>query len=165
VLKSPQHLEQFPALRETFPDASYVVTHRDPVSVTASMVMMLAYSARLTRDEVDVVGIGNYWADRLVRMLHACAEGHDVLPDAQTIDVHFDEFMADDMAMVGRVYELAGQPMDDRARSAMAAFMDAHPRGKYGAVAYDLAEFGLDPTERRKALAFYTDRFGVSLES
>jgi hypothetical protein len=55
--------------------------------------------------------------------------------------------------------------MDDRARAAMAAFMDAHPRGKYGAVAYDLAEFGLDPAERRKALAFYTDRFGVSLES
>jgi hypothetical protein len=98
-------------------------------------------------------------------MLHACAEDHDVLPDAQTIDVHFDEFMADDMAMVGRVYELAGQPMDERARAAMAAFMDAHPRGKFGAVTYDLAEFGLDPAERRKALSFYTDRFGVSLES
>jgi hypothetical protein len=165
VLKSPQHLEQFPALRETFPDATYVVTHRDPVSVTASMVMMLAYSARLTRDKVDVVGIGTYWADRLVRMLHACAEDHDVLPAAQTIDVHFDEFMADDMAMVGRVYELAGQPMDDASNAAMAAFMDAHPRGKYGAVVYDLAEFGLDPAERRKALSFYTDRFGVSLES
>jgi hypothetical protein len=165
VLKSPQHLEQFPALRDTFPDATFVVTHRDPVSVTASMVMMLAYSARLTRDKVDLDYIGNYWADRLVRMLHACAEDHDVLPDAQTIDVHFDEFMADDMAMVGRVYELAGQPMDDRARAAMADFMDAHPRGKYGAVTYDLAEFGLDPAERRKALSFYTDRFGISLES
>jgi hypothetical protein len=47
----------------------------------------------------------------------------------------------------------------------MAAFMAAHPRGKYGAVAYDLAEFGLDHDERRKALSFYTDRFGVSLES
>ncbi len=165
VLKSPQHLEQFPALVETFPDATFVVTHRDPVSVTASMVMMLAYSARLTRDTVDLAGIGNYWADRLVRMLHACAEGHDALPDGQTIDVHFDEFMADDMAMVGRVYELAGQPMDDTARAAMAAFMAAHPRGKFGAVAYDLAEFGLDTTERRRALSFYTERFGVTIES
>jgi hypothetical protein len=165
VLKSPQHLEQFPALRETFPDATFVVTHRDPVSVTASMVTMLAYTARLTRDKVDVVGIGSYWADRLVRMLHACAEGHDVLPDEQTIDVHFDEFMADDMAMVARVYDLAGQAMDDTSRASMAAFMAAHPRGKYGAVVYDLAELGLDPAERRKALSFYTDRFGVSLES
>jgi hypothetical protein len=164
VLKSPQHLEQFPALRETFPDATFVVTHRDPVSVTASMIMMLAYSARLSRDRVDVVGIGDYWAARLARMLQACAEDHDVLPDAQTIDVHFDEFMADDMAMVQRVYDLAGQPMDDRARAAMASFMDAHPRGKNGAVVYDLAEFGLDPAERREALSFYTERFGITLE-
>ena len=97
-------------------------------------------------------------------MLHACAEGHDALPDAQTIDVHFDEFMADDMAMVQRVYDLAAQPMDDRARAAMAAFTDAHPRGKYGAVVYDLAEFGLGPVERREALSFYTDRFCVTTE-
>jgi hypothetical protein len=98
-------------------------------------------------------------------MLHACAEDHDVLPDAQTIDLHFDEFMADDMAMVRRVYDLAGQPMDDRSRAAMTAFIAAHPRGRHGAVAYDLTEFGLDPAERRKALSFYTERFGVTLES
>ncbi len=165
VLKSPQHLEQFPALLATFPDATFVVTHRDPVSVTASMVTMLAYSARLSRDRVDVVGIGNYWADRLLRMLQACAEDHDVLPDAQTIDVRFDEFMADDMAMVDRVYDLAGQPMDGRARAAMNTFMAAHPRGKHGGVVYNLAEFGLDPAERREALSFYTERFGISLES
>ena len=30
VLKSPQHLEQFGPLRATFPDATFVVTHRDP---------------------------------------------------------------------------------------------------------------------------------------
>ena len=44
VLKSPQHLEQFPVLADTFPDATFVVTHRDPVSVTASMVTMIAYT-------------------------------------------------------------------------------------------------------------------------
>jgi hypothetical protein len=46
----------------------------------------------------------------------------------------------------------------------MASFMDAHPRGRYGAVTYDLAQFGLDAVERRKALAFYTERFGVTVE-
>ncbi len=75
VLKSPQHLEQFPALVDTFPDATFVVTHRDPVAVTTSMVTMLAYSARLTRGHVDVPGIGRYWADRLELMLRSCARG------------------------------------------------------------------------------------------
>ncbi len=165
VLKTPQHLEQFPAVVETFPDATFVVTHRDPVSVTASMVTMIAYTARLTRDRVDLESMGHYWADRLELMLRRCATERDVLPADQTVDVRFDEFMADDLAMVGRIYELAGQPFDDRATASMAAFMAEHPRGRHGAVVYDLGEFGLDAAERRMALAFYTDRFGITLES
>ena len=165
VLKSPQHLEQFPALVDTFPDATFVVTHRDPVSVTASMVTMLAYSARLTRDRVDLETLGHYWADRLERMLGRCADERDVLPVARTIDVRFDEFMADDLAMVARVYDVAGQPLDERSRASMAAFTAEHPRGKFGTVEYDLAQFGLDAEERREAMRFYTDRFAVTLES
>ena len=165
VLKSPQHLEQFPALYDTFPDATFVVTHRDPVSVTTSMATMLAYSSRLSRDRVDVESIGHYWADRLELMLRRCAEECDALPAEQTIDVHFDAFMADDMAMVARVYELAGQPLDDAARSAMGAFMADHPRGKFGAIEYDLGQFGLERPALRQQLDFYTERFGVTRES
>ncbi len=162
VLKTPQHLEQFPALVDTFPDATFVVTHRDPVSVTASMVMMIAYTARLTRDRVDLEGMGDYWSDRLERMLRRCATERDALPADRTIDVRFDEFMADDLAMVARVYDLAGQPLDQRATDAMASFMAAHPRGRHGAVTYDLGQFGLDAAERRRTLAFYTERFAVT---
>jgi hypothetical protein len=165
VLKSPQHLEQFPVLSRTFPDATFVVTHRDPVSVTASMVMMLAYTARLNRDRVDVVEIGRYWSDRLATMLRRCAEERDVLPPERTIDVRFDEFMANDMAMVEQVYRLAGQPFDDRSSAAMATFMAQHPRGRHGSVVYDLAEFGLEQAELRAALSFYSDRFGVTAQS
>ena len=165
VLKSPQHLEQFPVLADTFPDATFVVTHRDPVSVTTSMLTMIAYTARLARDRVDVEGIGRYWSDRLERMLRKSAAEHDALPAQQTVDVHFDEFMADDLAVVQRVYEVAGQPLDEAARTAMAAFMAEHPRGRFGTIEYDLAPFGLDRAERRRALSFYTERFGVAEES
>ena len=78
--------------------------------------------------------------------------------------MRFHEFMADDIAMVQRIYALAGQPFDERARAAMAAFMAEHPRGKHGRVLYDLADFGIDRAERRSALAFYLDRFDVARE-
>ncbi len=167
VLKSPQHLEQFPALVDTFPDATFVVTHRDPVSVTTSMVTMLAYSARLTRDHVDVPSAsGTTGPTGWSRCCARCAERPgSVLPAAQTIDVHFDEFMADDLAMVARVYEVAHQPLDQSSRDAMHAFMAEHPRGKFGAIEYDLSEFDLDPVECRKAFSFYSERFGVTREA
>jgi hypothetical protein len=164
VLKSPQHLEQFSAIADVFPDATFVVTHRDPVTVTASMVTMVGYSARLGHDEVDLEWIGAYWSDRLERMLRSCVEQRDLLPTGQSIDVHFQEFMEDDMAMVRRIYALAGQPLSDEAESAMTRFMDANPRGRNGAVIYDLAQFGLDAEQLRRTFAFYTERFGVAAE-
>jgi hypothetical protein len=152
-------------LHKTFPDATFVVTHRDPVSVTTSVATMITYTARLSHERVDPHYIGGYWADRIERMLRACADDRDALPAGQSIDVPFDEFMADDVAMVERIYDLAGQPMTHGARAAMQSFMDDHPRGKFGGIVYDLADFGLDPAERRDALRFYTDRFGVTEES
>jgi len=41
VLKCPQHLEQIGPLMKTFPDATIVVTHRDPVSVIQSAATIL----------------------------------------------------------------------------------------------------------------------------
>lgn len=165
ILKSPQHLEQFPALVDIFPDATFVVTHRDPVSVTTSMLTMLAYSARLSHDTVDPKWIGSYWADRLQRMLGACVASRDVLPPGQSMDMHFEEFMHDDMAMVKRIYDLAGQPLTDEAQAAMSSFMAEHPRGRHGGVIYDLSPFGLDRDRLRDAFRFYVERFGVAEEA
>ena len=165
VLKSPQHLEQFPVLVDVFPDATFVVTHRDPVSVTASLVTMVAYGMRMGTAHPDPERVGAYWSNRIEEMLRACVRDREVLPADRSVDVRFHEFMADDMGTVEAIYELAGQPMTDDARAAMAQFMVDHPRGRHGAVEYDLTQFGLDPAERRKALAFYSDRFAVELES
>jgi hypothetical protein len=165
VLKSPQHLEQFGPLRTVFPDATFVVTHRDPVSVVASMITMLAYTARMSIERPDPKAYGAYWMPRLERMLQACARDHAELPADQTIDVHFDAFMADDVAMVERIYALADHPFTPTARAAMDAFMADHPRGKFGRIDYDLADFGLDAGECRERFAFYVDRFGVTPES
>ena len=164
VLKSPQHIEQFPALVDTFPDAVFVVTHRDPVSVTASMVTMLGYSARLGQDRVDTVRIGEYWADRLRRMLAACVRDRQVLPTEHSFDVLFDQFMEDDLGMVRRIYDLAGQPATRASEAAMAAFIRDHPRGRHGGVLYDLGQFGIDAGDLRASMAFYVDRFGVRQE-
>jgi hypothetical protein len=164
VLKSPQHLEQFGPLLATFPDATVVVTHRDPVAITASLATMIAYTARLSHAVVDPHRIGRYWADRVADLLHACTADRARLPAAQSLDVRFGELLRDDLGTVERIYEVAGQPMTAEGRSAMAAFLAAHPRGRLGRVLYDLADVGLDRDERRSALRPYVERFGVDEE-
>ncbi len=165
VLKSPQHLEQFGPLLAVFPDATVVVTHRDPVSVIASNATMLAYTARLNLSRPDPKVIGHYWSDRIQQMLDTGMREHDRLPPNASIDVRFHQFMADDLAMVERIYAVAGQAFDTTARDAMARFLADHPRGRYGGVRYDLAgDFGIDPAELRAGMSDYVTRFDVEPE-
>ena len=165
VLKSPQHLEQIGPLMEVFPDAVVVFTHRDPASVVASYVTMAAYTARMNLEPpIDLHAIGRYWRDRIEDLFRACVRDRDLVSPARSLDVHFDDFMRDDLAMVRRIYALAGQPVTPDAEAAWAAFMATHPRGVHGTVEYDLAQFRLDATEIRRACRFYIERFGVVLE-
>lgn len=159
VLKSPQHLEQFEAMFAAFGDATFVVTHRDPVQVTQSMITMVAYGSRMACDHPDPAAIGRYWLGRVENLLNGCVRDRAVLPAEQSIDVRFDEFMADEEATLRAIYAVADQPYDDGVRAAMAAFSVAHPRGRHGGIIYDLADIGLDPGEVARRLGTYRDRF------
>ena len=165
VLKSPQHLETLPVLLETFPDAVVVQTHRDPVAVTASLVMMEAYGRRMQHAAVDLHEVGAHWSERIEAMLRASVVDREQLPDDRVIDVRFDRFMADELGTVARVLDAAGLPLDHAARRAVERHLADNPRGKHGRIAYDLARFGIDEAERRAAFTFYVERFGVPEEA
>lgn len=163
VLKSPQHLSQFPVLFKTFPDATFVVTHRDPASVTVSMATMAAYTARLQLASIDPVRIGGYWSARVEDLLRDCTANRSVLPADQSLDIRFDDFMADEWGTIERIYAVAGQPLTDDARRSMEDFIRAHPRNRHGRIAYDAGVLGIDVDDRRRALSAYIDAF-VSFE-
>jgi hypothetical protein len=159
LLKSPQHLEQLPVLERVFPGLTVVVTHRDPVPVTLSMLVMLCYSARMHRSPVDTEEIVDYWVDRLDRMLQSLVRDRDAIPADRSVDIRFDDFMADDLAVTERVYELAGEPLTDEARAAMADYLAGHQRGRLGTVATSPEMFGLTEAGLRERFAPYVERF------
>jgi Sulfotransferase family len=159
VLKSPQHLEQLPVLRATFPDATFVLTHRDPTEVVQSMATMISYAARMVTARPDPTTLSRYWLDRASDLLDGCVRDRDVLSPEQSVDVRFDDFMADEGGTVARIYELAGQPFDDNVRAAMARFLHEHPRGRYGGVLYSLSDLGLDADEISDRLKGYHQAF------
>jgi hypothetical protein len=92
-------------------------------------------------------------------MLRACVRDRDVLGPDRSIDVRFDDFMADDIAMVQRIYALAGQPFDERAARSLTEYMAGHQRGRLGRIDYRAADVGLDIEELDRRFAFYTERF------
>lgn len=159
LLKSPQHLEQLPVLADVFPGATVVVTHRDPVAVVTSMATMVVYTSRMHRSPVPVERLAWYWADRIALMLDTLVRDRDVLPAASSVDVRFEEFMADDLAVAEKVHVLAGQPLTDEVRAAHAAYLAGHQRDRHGRIDYRAEDIGLDPDELRERFAGYAARF------
>lgn len=159
LLKSPQHLEQLPVLNRVFPGVFVIFTHRDPTPVALSMLAMITYSARMYCSPVPVNEIAAAWNDRLASMLGALVRDRDTIPAERSIDVRFDEFMADEQAVVGRVYEQAGEVVDDDARTAIAGYLAGHQRGRHGTVATSPEMFGLAEKDLREPFAPYVERF------
>ena len=159
LLKSPQHLEQLPVLDKVFPDVFVIFTHRDPTPVALSMLAMITYSARMYCSPVPVNDISSTWIERLGLMLNALVRDRDTIPPERSIDVRFDEFMADEMAVVTQVYEKAGEALDDDTRAAIGGYLAGHQRGRLGTVATSPEMFGLDERDLRDPFAAYVARF------
>lgn len=159
LLKSPQHLEQLPVLDAVFPGVVVVCTHRDPVPVALSMVAMITYTARMHRAPVPVAEIAASWVDRLELMLAALVRDRDVIPPERSIDVRFHDFMADELDVAQRIFDLAGEPLTTGPRSAMADYLAGHQRGRLGQVATSAEMFGLDEHDLRARFTRYVERF------
>ncbi len=159
LLKSPQHLEQVPVLDRVFPDSIVVFTHRDPVPVALSMIAMITYSARMHRSPVPVEQIANSWIDRLEHMLTALIRDRDTSGPKRSIDIRFDNFMANELGVAEHVYALAGEPFTEQAHTAIADYLAGHQRGRLGNVETSYEMFGLEEDNLRARFAPYVERF------
>ena len=159
LIKSPQHLEQVPVLDRVFPGRIVVFTHRDPVPVALSMIAMITYSARMHRTPVPVHQIAASWIDRLEQMLTALVRDRDTIGPQRSVDIRFDDFMANELGVAEHVYALAGEPFTEEARTAIAGYLAGHQRGRLGNVETSWEMFGLTEEGLRARFAPYVERF------
>ena len=166
VMKSPPHMENLLPLRTTYPDATFVITHRDPLAVLQSAITMIAYGDRIRRRRIDLKELADYWIGRIEHLLLACVRDRDSMPADQTIDVLFHDYMDDQQSVIKRVYAMAQLAMTTEAEQQIDHYLSANPRGKHGKVSYDLdGDFGIDIPALRKRFGFYYDRFPVAQEN
>jgi Sulfotransferase family len=160
VLKSPQHLEQLGPLLATFPDATFVVTHRDPVAVVQSTITMNCYGARTTYRRTRPEWYRDYWTERIGTLLDASLRDRTLLPAERTVDVFFHEYMASEFDTLQRVYDCAGIELTQEARLEISAYQAAHPRTRGGQIVYNLrGDFNTTPQEVRARFGAYFDCF------
>lgn len=158
-LKSPAHMLSIDALDAVYPDARFVVTHRDVAKVLPSVCALYATFARVLADDVGPLAIGARntatWRTGLERLLAFRDRGNE----GRFVDLAFADVQRDPLGQVARLYDALGDELTDEARDRMAAWWAGTERSGPGS--YDGAEFGLDPAALAEGFAFYHDRFGT----
>jgi hypothetical protein len=166
ILKSPGHLWSLDALLAVYPDARIVQTHRDPLKVIASLASLVAMLRGMASDRIDPHAIGAEWtqvlAQGLERTMQVRASG--ALRDDQVFDMQFAELIADETAMVRRIYTHFDMEFTAEAESRMRRFLAANPKDKHGGHRYTLAQSGLDPAVERRRYAAYQQRYTIASE-
>ena len=166
VLKSPGHLWALYALLAEYPDACIVQTHRDPLKVIASLTSLVTLLRSMASDRIDPPAIGATWTKVLAAGLQKTMDvrAGGALPDAQVFDMHFHEFLRDEVAMVRQIYEHFGMDLSAEGETRMRRFLAANPKDKHGGHRYRLADAGLDPAIERRRYAAYQERYGITSE-
>ncbi len=159
VLKTPHHLEWLDTLLAVFPDATVVMTHRDPVVTVGSFCSMVAHGRGVMSDRVDPKEIGRDWLAKVGRMMDRALATRADRNDRGFVDVDYGALMADPLGTVARIQSAAGLPRSQAAHQAMANAMAAMPKDRHGTHRYELADFGLSPGGVEARFASYRARF------
>jgi len=165
LLKSPYHCYHLDAIVEVYPDARFVMTHRDPVEAipsAVSFITTLSPPGALARH--DLRELGPHYAEHLRIGLEREISARRRLGADRFLDVHHRDYVADPMGELERIYEFAGRALTPATQTAMERWHAANRRGAHGVHRYVPEDFGLRDDRLRSDFRFYTDEYGIELE-
>ena len=161
VLKAPAHMFDFEAMFSVYPDACVIMTHRDPIEVTASNASLTANLRSAFSDDVDPVEVGpecsRRWAEAIERGMRSRDRG--CAPAERFLDLYYVDLVADPIGVVRKVYACFDLPFPEVLEERIREFLLRNPKDRFGKHRYSMEEFGLDLEEETRRYAAYRERF------
>ena len=164
TLKSPNHALAMDALAAEYPDARLILLHRDPTVLCASACSLISTLTGTFSDADHTAYIAEHWTQMLAESVDRIEAFRLAHPEHRIIDVHYADLVGDPLRTIERIYAACDRELDDRARNAVAAYVDANPKGRFGTHGYRLEDFGLQPDALRDRFAAYVERYGIPAE-
>lgn len=158
LLKTPAHLMRIEEIFKVYPDAKIIMPHRHPTKVAASATSLISSVRSLYSDHEDAHRSGAeqavVWSEYFNRSLESREK---IQKEDQIIDIKFEDFVADQMACVRKIYQRFGWELSNEAVQKMEHFLAQNPKDKYGVHAYGLEQFGLTEKGINQMYARYID--------
>lgn len=163
VLKSPHHAIALEALIERYPDARFIVTHRDPATCVASAAGLGREFARTFAEPPSGAELGQQWTTLLGAMADGIIAHRARHGDDRFIDVPYRRLTDDPIGTVTQIYDQLGEQVSSAFESALRAHVGVAVQNRFGRHSYDLDEFDLDRQALDERFAGYHDRFADEL--
>ncbi|HEX2145252.1 MAG TPA: sulfotransferase [Glycomyces sp.] len=156
ILKFPGHTAHLDVIRQRFPDATFVWTHRDPAAAVASFCSLVASLSGLHCRHLDSHGIGRTWLSVLSESVQRGRKLRGALPEDAVTDVSYHRLVSDPHRYAPLLYERLGAEWTHRERDDLEAIVG--PPNRKRVHRYSLERFGLSPEAVEEAFGDYRER-------
>src|SRR4029077_646398 len=137
-------------LEAVYPDARFVMTHRDLGAVLPSVCAVKEALSKPVVAQLDLQALGRHevgiWSESLRRLI----EFRDAGREDRFFDVMFADVQADPVAAMERLYAEMGDDLSDDTRTRMADWWAAEAADRRQGPRPDAAKYGLDLTTLRE---------------
>jgi hypothetical protein len=157
------HSARLDAMFDAYPDATLIWTHRDPVQVIASRIVMAAELDEGLTGTVDWAETARYYL-ALSRQSIAAALASPFLDDPRVHHVRYRDFVTDPAGTIRTFYERYDRPVTPAFDSAMRDYLANNRSDRYGRFTYSLDVIGEDIDALHEEFAPYRERFGLEIE-
>jgi hypothetical protein len=165
LLKSPAHTFHFEALVANYPNARFIMTHRDPAKAIPSVLSLLtSLLPAEMRTEAYLKTFALHHAEHLRIGIERAMAARARIGEARFFDIHHRDFSRDPFGTIARVYDFAGFELRPQVRKAMALWHARNRSGAHGLHRYAADQYGLSADQIRTDYAAYIRHFDVRPE-
>jgi hypothetical protein len=157
-LKCPTHILYLEHLDRAFPDARYVMTHRDPTEVILSVADIYAEVGKMFSDQLDLHYLGRLNVEQWTLGMQRALAFRDAGNDDRFYDIDFRAMQADPIGEVRGLYAWLDEPVSDEFEAGMRTWWQENAETRTPSVHPDPATFGLDLDAVSPLFAEYTAR-------
>lgn len=156
-LKCPSHVLWLDAVDAAFPDARYVMTHRDPTDVILSVADLYADIIGSFTDHIDRPYIGRLNVEHWSLGMDRALEFRAGRAEKNFYDIDFRAMQADPIGEVTGLYRWLGEPVTDEFANRMRSWWTQAAAEREPSSRADPVEFGIDFDLVRPRFARYVE--------
>jgi hypothetical protein len=157
-LKCPNHLLFLDALDSVFPDARFVMTHRDPGEVLLSVADLYAEVSKMCCDDIDTKYLGELNVEQWSLGMDRALAFRDAGADDRFYDIDFRAMQRDPIGEVKGLYRWLGEPVSDEFEAGMRRWWKENAENREPHEIADPDVYGIDRDQLRPRFADYMRR-------